>query len=305
MARGFTGLVAPPFTPMHPDGSVNLDIIETQAEALIADGVSAAFVCGSSGESLLLSVPERLQIAERWRQAVGDRLPLIVHAGHECLGECKTLAAHAQSIGASAIAAMPPVFFKPPTLEALVARSAEIAAAAPELPFYYYHIPDATGVRFAMVDYLTLASERIPTLAGMKFTFEDFMDLRLCLSLEDGRFNILFGREEMLLAGLATGVQGSVSTGYNFSAPLYLRIFRAFEAGDIAAAQAEQARAAELVAMLKRMRAPWKAIMKMIGIDCGPYRPPLHTATPEEYDALEAALDHFGFFDDCAGGGRR
>ena len=303
MAHRFTGLVAPPFTPMHADGSVNVGMIEKLAEALVADGVSAVFPCGASGESLSLTVAERKAVVERWQEVAGDELPVIAHVGHLALPEAKALAAHAQKIGVRAIAAMPPCFFLPSRLEELVAWYAEIAAAAPGLPLYYYHIPFRTGVSFPIADFFQAAAGRVATLAGVKFSWDDFSDLRRCVAFDGGRHNVLFGREEMLLAGLATGADGSVSTGYNSAAPLYLRILRAYEAGDIATAQAEQLRAADLVCLLKSHDFFQKPLMKMIGLDCGPMRLPLRNPTADEFEAIRADLEQFGFFDDCAGGG--
>ena len=163
---------------MHADGSIHLDTIDQQAELLAANGVAGAFVCGSTGEWPSLTLPERMQIAERWMAGAPDTLRVIVHAGHLCINDCKTLAAHAQQIGAFAIGAVAPCYFKPATLDDLVDFCAEIAAAAPELPFYYYHIPVLTGVTFPMAEFLEAGAERIPTLAGLKFTDEDLMEFR-------------------------------------------------------------------------------------------------------------------------------
>src|SRR5512137_362417 len=108
-SRFLTGLVAAPHTPMHADGSVNLDAIEKQAARLVADGVTAAFVCGSTGEGVSLTSEERRRVAERWREAIRTRpLKLIVHTGHNSVAEAKALAAHAQESGAHAVGLMAP-----------------------------------------------------------------------------------------------------------------------------------------------------------------------------------------------------
>ena len=112
----FTGLVAAPYTPMHPDGTINFDLIGNYSRMLAANGVRGAFVCGTTGESMSLTVEERLRVAERWRATAPGELDVIVHVGHTCLADCVTLAAHAQSIGARAIGAMAPFFFKPACL---------------------------------------------------------------------------------------------------------------------------------------------------------------------------------------------
>src|SRR5947209_17091760 len=104
MTLRLTGLVAAPHTPLHADGSLNLAAIECQAQLLLETGVRGAFVCGTTGESHSLTVEERMQVAARWLQVAGGRLPVVVHVGHNCLADARALAAHAQRIGADAIA---------------------------------------------------------------------------------------------------------------------------------------------------------------------------------------------------------
>ena len=237
MGEHITGLVAAPHTPMHADGSLRTERIDELAGLLARNGVAGAFVCGSTGEGLSLRLDERLAVAERW-VAAGSDLRVIIHVGATSLADAKVLADHARRIGAWAVGAAAPTYFRPCDLEALADFCAEVADAAAPLPFYYYHIPALTGVLFPMHRFLPAASERFATMAGVKFTYEDLMDLRLCLELEGGRYDILFGRDEILLAGLAMGVRGAIGSTYNYAAPLYLRIVSAFEAGDLAGAQA-------------------------------------------------------------------
>ena len=302
MAEHITGLVAAPFTAFHADGSLHLEKVETQADSLVLSGVAGAFVCGTTGESLSLTVAERMQVAERWKAAAPDDFAVIIHVGHPCLEDAKALAAHAQKLQARAIGAMAPCFFRPADVDDLVAWCAEVAAAAPDLPFYYYHIPSMTGVNFPVAEVLERGADRIPTLAGAKFTYENLMDYHRCLSLRDGRFDMLFGRDEILLSALALGAKGAVGTTYNFAAPLYRRVIEAFEAGDLAAAQAHQLRAVEMIATLLRHGGlpAFKAVMKMIRVDCGPVRPPLRDLTLEERHRLHQDLERIGFFDYCS-----
>ena len=302
MSEHITGLVAAPFTPMYDDGSIHLGKIEELAELLAASGVKGAFACGTTGESLSLTVDERMQVAERWQAVAAGELAVIVHVGHTCLADAKAMAAHAQKIGARAIGAMPPCFFRPANVDDLVAWCAEVAAAAPGLPFYYYHIPSMTGVNIFVAELLEAAAGRIPTLAGAKFTYENLMDFGRCVRLADGHYDLLFGRDEILLAGLSAGAKGAVGTTYNFAAPLYLRVIEAYESGDMAAAQAEQARAAEMIVTLLKFGglAAFKAVMKMIRVDCGPVRLPLRDLSAEARHRLHGDLERLGFFDYCS-----
>lgn len=286
---------------MRADGSVNPGTIDELFRMLVANGVRGAFVCGTTGESMSLTVQERLQVAERWRALAEGDFVLIVHVGHNCLADCRELAAHAQQIGAHGIAAMAPSFFRPSCAEDLVSFCAEVAAAAPGLPFYYYHMPAVTGVTIPVADFLEAAAGRMPTLAGVKFTYEDLMDFGRSLVVGEGRFDMLFGRDEILLCALALGARGAIGTTYNFAAPLYRRIMDAYEAGDMAAAQKEQSRAREMVAVLSRSGglAAVKPIMKMMGLDCGPPRLPLRRLGESECEKLRAELERIGFFDYC------
>src|SRR5690348_13433164 len=126
-----SGLIAAPHTPMHPDGSVNYAVIEDQVSVLVDGGVGGAFVCGTTGEGMSLTIDERTRIVQRWVAAASGRLPVIAHVGHSSLAEASALAAHAARAGAAAVSAMAPGFFKPATVDDLIAWCIPIAAAAP------------------------------------------------------------------------------------------------------------------------------------------------------------------------------
>lgn len=109
-----TGLIAAPFTPMHEDGSLNLQTIKPYADFLMGkECVTGVFICGTTGESVSLTTDERKIIAEEWVRAVKGKLKVIVHVGGMSQPQCSELAAHAQATGADMIAAMAPSFFKP------------------------------------------------------------------------------------------------------------------------------------------------------------------------------------------------
>ncbi len=130
----------------------------------------------------------------------------------------------------------------------------------------------------------------------MKFTNNDLMTLQECLSLEG--FDVVFGYDEMLLAGLALGVRGAVGSTYNFAAPLYRRVLDAFAAGDWAAARAAQRQSVALVRVLQSFgfsRAS-KAVMRLQGVDCGPVRLPLRPLTEAELRELYHRLQGFDGF---------
>jgi N-acetylneuraminate lyase len=295
--NGLNGLVAAPFTAMRPDGSLNLEMIPLQATRLAENGVNGAFVCGTTGEGLSLTTEERLQVAEHWMKAAPQELKVIVHVAHNSLGESRKLAVHAQQIGAYAIASIGPTFFRPASVEQLMDFCVPVAAAAPTLPFYYYHMPAMTGVNLPMVDFLRLGSIRIPNLAGIKFTDENLMNYVQCLNFEDGRFNILFGRDEILLAALALGAMGAVGSTYNYMAPIYRKVMESFATGDMSEARRWQNLSIQIIAVMARHGGlpAGKAMMKIIGLDCGPVRPPLKNLSANELESLQQELERVGF----------
>jgi len=291
--HSFHGVVAAPHTPFLPGLSLNVRAVEQQARFLLDGGVNGAFIGGSTGEGSSLTLAERLELTRRWVEvARGTALGVLVHVGSNCLSDACTLAAQAQQCGADAISTMAPNYFKPTSVVELIDFCAPIAAAAPELPFYYYDYPAMTGVRLPVTDFLLQGRERISTLAGAKCSNGDLTQLQHCLRAGDGAFNILLGCDELLLAGLALGVRGAVGTTFNVAAPLYQRIFTAFQEGNLAVAQVAQWQAARMVQILAGygLVPASKTVMRMLGIDCGPVRPPLRNLTANELEALEREL---------------
>jgi len=295
-----TGLVAATHTPFHADGSLNLTIVEKQAAHLLANGVRTAFIGGSTGESHSLSLEERRALAKRWFEVTrGSELKVVVHVGSNCLTDAAALARQAQELGALAVSALSPSYFKPRSIDVLIDCCAQIASAAPDTPFYFYDIPVLTGVNLSMPDFLGVAKQRIPNLAGLKFTNPDLMSYQLCLRAGGGAFDCPWGIDEALLAALAMGATGAVGSTYNFAAPIYHRLMAAFAKGDLPTARAEQFRSVQMVQTLARpgYMGAAKALMKMLGVNIGPARLPNTSLTAEQSQQLERELRALGFFD--------
>lgn len=295
----------PPHTPFDQSGELNLAAIERQAERFAAKHVTGVFVAGSTGEGPSLTIEERHRVAERWMDIGPDAgLDVLVQVGTSSVAQSKELAAHAQRIGAAGIGCLPAFYLKPHSIDALVAYCAAVAAAAPKLPFYYYHIPRLTFVDFPMSEFLEKAAERIPNMAGMKFTHQDMGQAMRCLALDGGRFNILLGWDEGWLAGLGIGVAGAIGSTFNFASPIYHRTRQFFQDGDMEAARSEHRRALTMISTLLKyghMICASKAVMSMIGIDCGGPRLPLLPLSDSAAAELRGDLERIGFFDWVAG----
>lgn len=286
-----SGLIAAPFTPMNTDGSLNLSIIPTYYARLKSNGVAGAFIIGSTGEGVSLSLDEKKQVISAWA-ACTRRDPdfvLMPLLGGTAITDCIQLAQYAQQEGVDAISFTAPFYFKPASVTQLAACCRQVAAAVPELPFYYYHIPVLTGVGFPMYDLLQLVGD-IPNFAGIKYTHEDFMDFLSCLRYQNGRYDMLWGRDENMLPALALGTKGAVGSTYNYVPALYHNLMAAFSKGDIEQAAALQQLSIDIIRVLGKYGgiATGKAYMKLVSLDCGTFRLPIKNMEPNQFELFSS-----------------
>ncbi len=300
MTCKLVGLVAAVHTPFDSAGELDLSVVERQLSHLLSRGVTKVFVGGSTGESQSLTVDERLRLAERWAQVShGTEMRVVVHVGANSLPEARAMAAQAERLGALAVAAVAPSYFKPRSVPVLLDWCRSIAGAAPATPFYFYDIPVLTGVSLSMPELLESVGDSIPNFAGLKFTNQDLYAYQQCLRAAGGRYDIAFGFDEMLLAALVLGAVGAVGATYNFAAPVHHRILRAFDRGDLSAARDEQYRSVQTIRTLVRhgFAGSGKAVMEMLGVPVGPPRAPQQALDAAEIASLRAELTNLGFFD--------
>ncbi len=293
------GLIAAPFTPMHGDGSLNLSIIPAYYQMLKNNGVAGAFICGSTGEGVSLTKEEKKAVAEAWAEvAKGDEdFKVMTLLGGTCLADCVELAQHARQVGLYAVSFTAPFYFKPANVKKLAECCKVIADAVPDMPFYYYHIPVLTGVGFSMIDLLQEVEGNIPNFAGIKYTHEDFMDFLSCLRFQNGRYDMLWGRDENLLSALVLGTKGGVGSTYNYAAPLYNNLIEAFNHGDLKRAQDLQQQSIDMIRLLGKYGgiATGKAYMKLIGLDCGSFRLPVQNMRAEAYELFKKDVASLSF----------
>ncbi|MEG3660139.1 dihydrodipicolinate synthase family protein [Arenibacter palladensis] len=294
------GLIAAPFTGMDVDGKVSVKNVPSYAEHLKKTGVKGVFVAGTTGEGMLMTDTERLEVIEAWAAQKSEDFRIIAHAGSTSISSAKFLASESAKLGAEAIAIMAPPFLAPKGVNELVEFSKDVALSAPELPFYYYHIPVLSGVDFPMSEYLKEAKNNIPNLAGIKFTDNNFMEMSKCITMDSGKWDILHGYDELLLAGLSFGAAGAVGSTYNFMAPLYYGIIEDFTNGNIEKARKKQQKSIEVINVLIKYKGALvsgKALMSLIGLDCGLCRKPLQSLSSSEMMAFEKELKDCGFFE--------
>ncbi|MDR0692186.1 MAG: dihydrodipicolinate synthase family protein [Prevotellaceae bacterium] len=300
MMNSIEGLITAPFTPFGKDGKINLHIISDLAEFYKRNGIAGVFIGGTTGECSSLTFNEKIKLFETWSKYKSVNFKIIAFLGGTCAAECKQLALAAQQYNLDAVAMTAPYYFKPSGVEELAAFCAEIAAAVP-LPFYYYHIPSFTGVFYNMYDLLTCVDGKIPNFAGIKYTYENMMDYQRCLEYKNRKYNILWGRDEMLLSALVVGATGAVGSTYGYTAPVYLKIMEAYKKFDMETARALQLKAAEYITFLHKYGgATGKAFMKAVGKDCGNYRLPVRNLSDAQMQQFLAELKATDFYEYCS-----
>lgn len=297
------GLIDAPFTPFDKNGEVNLEPLGIYAAMLAKNGLKGVFINGSSGEGYMLTDEERMQLAEKWMEVAPAGFKVIVHVGSCCLKSSRKLAEHAASIGAWGIGSMAPPFPKIGRIEELVKYCETIAGGAPELPFYYYHIPAFNGAYLSMIELLKAVDGRIPNFAGIKYTFESLYEYNQCRLYGGGKYDMLHGQDETILPCLAMGgAQGGIGGTTNYNGVNLVGILEAWKAGDLEKARELQNFSQEVINVICHYRGnivAGKRIMKLIGLDLGPNRVPFQNMTDEEEARMKQELEAIHFFERC------
>lgn len=293
------GLIAAPFTPMDEKGNINSALIPDYYQFLKSNRVTGAFICGSTGEGVSMTSAEKKKVALAWAECTkGDPdFKVMMLLGGTSIADCKELALYAYEIGLYAVSFTSPFYFKPANASVLADVCAEIAAAVPNMPFYYYHIPVLTGGNYAMLDLLTAVDNKIKNFAGIKYTHEDFMDFQSCMTFKNGKYDMLWGRDENMLSALVLGAKGAVGSTFNYAAPLYYDMIDAFNANDLVKARELQQKSIDMIRLLGKYGgiSVGKAYMKLIDLNCGEFRLPVKNMNGSQLALFRKDVESLGF----------
>lgn len=295
--KRITGLITAPFTGFKDDGGVDLQAVEKQQRFYKDNGISGVFVCGTTGEGSSLTLSEKKALFKEWARYRDDDFATIGFLGGTSVPECRELMTFAKECGLDAVAMTAPYYQKAANVRELALTLAEVASAEPDMPFFYYHIPSLTHVCPTMFSLLKEVDGLIPNFSGIKFTFENMMDYQLCHEFKDRKYNIMWGRDEMMLPALSIGAETFVGSTYGYNAPIYLAIMQAFRDGDMARAAQLQYKANLIITRLDKYgNGAGKAFMKAAGLDLGPCRRPLTTMPGEIYARFTEDLQGTEFY---------
>ncbi len=289
----YSGIIPALLTPITADDQVDTSALGGLVEYLLASGVDGLYVCGSTGEGLLLTEAERRLVVETAVDIVARRVPVIVHVGALATPLSERLAGHARAAGADAVASIPPFYYGVGE-QGIENHYRQIAQAAGGLPLYIYNIPDATHVRVTAGMVRRLSEQG--TVRGLKYTSYDMLTLRDIIDTCPG-LNVFSGPDEMLLPFLVMGVHGGIGTTFNCVPRHVTELYAAYRAGDLPRAQTLQFQIDRIILVIAKYGVipATKAAMRLRGIDCGKPRAPLASLGPEQYAQLAQELQTVGF----------
>jgi len=289
------GIIPALYTAYDDEGNVSRKRMARLVRASLESGVHGFFVCGTTGDGLLLNVAERKAVAEVVVGETAGQVPVMVHVGAMCTRDSIELARHAAAIGADAVSSIPPTYYRY-AWEEVVSYFRELCGAT-DLPFYLYYIPQLTGSRITP-ERLVADLVSIPGMAGMKFSAPEIADMyRIGLLAGEG-FNLLSGPDELMVQAAMLGANGAVGTSYNHMPGPFLKAYEALRTNDYETAKALQLQANQGIELYHRFGGirVGRAILRLQGLDCGGMRAPLSSFPETQMDELRRDLEAMDFF---------
>lgn len=275
------GLIPAMATPMHEDGSLNLDAIKPLADRLIADGAYGLFVAGSMGEAASLNADERLAAIRATVKAVDGRVPVIAGTGFPTTRETIEMTRMCENEGVAAVSVITPYYWKL-SQEALYRHYAEIIHST-SLPVFAYNLPQNTGNNLDPETVGRLYREE--GLAGAKDSCAKWENTKGYMDRTDDGFCMLVGEDSLCLEGLKYGSKGSISAPCNVCTNVMAAIYNRFAAGDIEGAQQAQNdwnRITKLLSTTGAFPGSFKLATSMLTCEVGPARLPVLPANKEK-----------------------
>ena len=283
MKSNLGGILPALVTPLNDDQTLNSGEFEKLLARVYDAEVDGVYVCGTTGEGMLLSADIRRRIVEVATRNSPRGKQVIVHVGAWSFGEAQEVARHAEKCGAAAISSLPPAGAS----YAEVLENYRALAASTSLPFLAYYFPAMVGGALSHDQLREICA--IPGVAGLKFTDYDLFALSMLVREGKTVFN---GRDEIISAGFLMGAQGGIGSIYNLVPGWFVELYRQARAGHWKEARVIQDRINDLIVVL--IRFPFMPALKCAlswqGIECGAAMRPRIPLTADQESGLRKAL---------------
>lgn len=289
MSSSFTGINPAFYACYDSKGDISVRECEALATHLYREGVQGLYVNGSSGECIYLDVDERMRVLESVMHAVGGKVKVICHVACNNTRDSRRLAAHAESLGVDAIAAIPPIYFHLPE-DTIVAYWNEISDAASHTPFIIYNIPQLAGVSLTLP--MLEKMLRNPQVRGVKNSSMPTQDIQQFKAMGGADFTVFNGPDEQYISGRVMGADAGIGGTYAAMPELFLRTEALLNEGNVTQARVLQYRINEIIYALCSARGNMYAVIKAVlakrcGLDIGGVRAPLMNLQPGDETVVD------------------
>lgn len=287
----YRGVIPAFYACYDQNGEISAEGVQALTKYFIEKGVKGVYVNGSSGECIYQTPAERKKVLENVMKANDGSLTVIAHVACNSTKESQELAAHAESLGVDAIAAIPPIYFKLPPY-AIAKYWNDISAAAPETDFVIYNIPQLAGV--ALTPALYAEMRKNPRVIGVKNSSMPVQDIQMFCA-DGGEDHIVFnGPDEQFISGRLMGAQGGIGGTYGVMPELFLAMDKALTEGNHDLARAIQYDVNSIIYKMCEAHGNLYAVIKAIlkeneGLDLGSVKAPLAPLVEEDMPIVKEA----------------
>lgn len=286
----YHGVIPAFYACYNKEGNISVEGVKALTRYFIEAGVQGVYVGGSSGECIYQGKEERKLVLETIMKEAQGRLTVIAHVACNNTADSMELAAHAESLGVDAIAAIPPIYFRLPE-HAIAKYWNDISSAAPNTDFVIYNIPQLAGV--ALTPSLYKEMLKNPRVIGVKNSSMPIQDIQTFKAI-GGKDTIVFnGPDEQFIGGFMIGAEGGIGGTYGAMPKLFLKALECFKKGDYETARAIQYDVNDIITALCSCKGNMYGVIKATlkinhNIEIGGVRSPLANLVEEDMPKVEA-----------------
>ena len=219
-----SGIFAASMSVLNNDLSLNVEKTITHAEKLIDQGCHGTVIFGSTGQSQLIPISEKIDLLNNLSKSKYQDKH-IIGTGLNSLGETINFMRIAISLNLNKFLIMPPAYYSYGDTEVLDFYS-RIINSVPDCKIILYNFEKLSGYKFSLKCVETLVNKFPKQIVGVKDSSYNLYE-----NLKLKNFSILPGSEIKLLKGLELGCSGIITATCNVTAELSRQVYDDFFAG--------------------------------------------------------------------------
>lgn len=280
-------------TPMNEDESVNFEKLNELLDEQIAGGTDAIIICGTTGESACLSVPEHLAVIKECVEYVNHRIPVIAGTGSNCTRDAVAMSIEAESYGVDGLLCVTPYYNKA-TQKGLIEHYTAISEAV-HTPVIMYNVPSRTGTNIQpeTAAYLAKHTENIRAIKEASGSLSQIAKLK---AMAGDDIDLYSGNDDQIVPILSLGGIGVISVLSNVAPAKTHQICQSWFDGDVKKSAQLQLEAIDLIESLfcEVNPIPVKTAMNLMGRQVGPLRAPMCAMEEKDVARLKASMERYG-----------